>query len=134
LAAVLTYFAVGVAYMPLVFAEMKKDKTATPQDSTAVATQQGTAVASPAAAPRADVAKSDEKKGGSFFLAMGALVAFAFALPVMAIFSSGAGGILSALIIGIGIRQAWRMSGAPTLAIAGPFRVGGTAPAAAGSA
>jgi hypothetical protein len=142
LAAVLTYFAVGVAYMPLVFAEMKKDKTATPQDSTAVATQQGTAVASqqgtavasPAAAPRADVAKSDEKKGGSFFLAMGALVAFAFALPVMAIFSSGAGGILSALIIGIGIRQAWRMSGAPTLAITGPFRVGGTTPAAAGSA
>jgi hypothetical protein len=142
MAAVLTYFAVGVAYMPLVFAEMKQDKTATTQDSTAVAKpqgaavaeQQGAAVAAPAAAPKADVAKSGEKKSGSVLLAMGTLVAFAFALPVMAIFSSGPGGILSALIIGFGIRQAWRMSGAPTLAITGPFRVGGTATVAAGSA
>lgn len=80
LAAVLTYFAVGAAYLPLVMGDMRTS-------------------------------------------GIGALIFLAFSLPVMAIFSGGSG-IISALIIGIGIRQAWRMSGAPALAVTGPFRLG----------
>jgi hypothetical protein len=129
LAAVLTYFAVGVAYMPLMFSEMKKDKTAKTQDSTAVVAQQGKPAASASsssadAATKAGAEKADEDGGGSFLLGIGALIAIAFSLPVMMVFSSGAG-IISALIIAIGMRQAWQMSGAPALAITGPFRVGG---------
>jgi hypothetical protein len=132
LAAVLTYFAVGVAYMPLLVTEMKKDKAAKPQDSTAVVAQKGAAVASSAAATRSGAEEPTQEKSGSFLLGIGALIAIAFSLPVMMIFSSGSG-ILSALIIAIGMRQAWRMSGASTAAITGPFRLGGNAGAASAS-
>jgi hypothetical protein len=40
-------------------------------------------------------------------------------------------GLISALIIFIGLRQAWRMTGRPELVISGPYKVGtGPAPAA----
>jgi len=104
------------------------------QRAAPVVAQQGTSAASSAAATRADASEPTQKKSGSALLAIGALLAFAFSLPVMAVFGSGTGGVLSALIIAIGIYQAWRMSGAPTLAITGPFRVGGNTAAVAGSA
>ena len=37
-----------------------------------------------------------------------------------------AGALAGGLIIGVGMRQAWRMTGAPTLMIFGPYRVGTT--------
>ena len=83
-------------------------------------------------ATKADDAQADDKKGGSFLFAIGALLAFAFSLPVIAIFSGGSG-VLTALIIAIGLRQAWQMTGAPALKITGPFRVGGDAIAAGAS-
>lgn len=134
LAAVLTYFAIGAAYTALGVQAMIKESADKKQDSTAVVAQQGASAASSAAATRADASEPSQKKSGSALLAIGALLAFAFSLPVMAVFGSGTGGVLSALIIAIGIYQAWRMSGAPTLAITGPFRVGGNAAAAAGRA
>ena len=122
LAAVLTYFAVGAAYLPLVFGEMRKNDAATQQDSTAVLAQQGKPTASPSPAPVVVVDESGQKESGSLLLGLGGLVVLAFSLPVMTIFSGGSG-IISALIIGIGMRQAWQMSGAPALTITGPFRL-----------
>jgi hypothetical protein len=50
------------------------------------------------------------------------------ALPVMAIFSSGVGGILTGIIIGVGLRQAWYMNRNPGKPVFhGPFRVGAPA-------
>jgi hypothetical protein len=48
---------------------------------------------------------------------------YIFALPIMVI-TSGGSGILTAIIIAIGLRQAWHMTAAPSLTIAGPYRVG----------
>jgi len=144
LAIVLTYFAVGMAYMAVGIQEMVKDRAAKKQDaaavaapqgkqdSAAVASQEGQSAASSSAASKTDDAPSEEKKGGSVLLAIGALLAFAFSLPVIAIFSGGSG-VLTALIIAIGLRQAWQMTGAPALKITGPFRVGGDAIAAGAS-
>ena len=132
LAAVLTYFAVGVAYMPLLFSETKKDRATQTQDSTAVAAQQGTPTTSSAAAAKAGVEEPTQKEKSSFLFGIGALIALAFSLPVMMVFSSGSG-ILSAVIIAIGMRQAWQLSGASRLAITGPFRVGGNLGAAVAS-
>lgn len=133
LAAVLTYFAIGAAYTALGVQAMIKERADTKQDSTAVVAQRGTSAVASTATTSADAREPTQKKSGSALLAIGGLLAFAFSLPVMTVFGSGSGGILSALIIAIGIYQAWRMSGAPTLGITGPFRVGGNA-AAAGSA
>jgi hypothetical protein len=51
-------------------------------------------------------------------------------LPILVI-TGGGSGIITAIIIAVGMRQAWRMTGAPVLKIAGPFRVGSGAPATA---
>lgn len=77
----------------------------------------------------------DSLSGGAIVgvLALGVLAAilFALALPIMAIFSSLPGGLISALIIGFGMVQAWQLTGRAKLDIEGPFRVGGSAPPAA---
>ena len=50
------------------------------------------------------------------------------ALPFYVVFRSGAGGILTAIIIGVGLRQAWWMNRDPGKPVFhGPFRVGATA-------
>jgi hypothetical protein len=54
------------------------------------------------------------------------------ALPVMVVFGSLPSGLLSAIIIFVGIHHAWRMTAAPPLKIAGPYRVGAQPSAAAG--
>lgn len=48
-----------------------------------------------------------------------------FALPIMSIVGSLPGGLLSALIIGIGLHQAWSMTGPHKLMVSGPYKVGG---------
>ena len=63
---------------------------------------------------------------------IGALVPLVFALPVISVFSSLPFGLISALIIFIGMRQAWVMTAPHVIDISGPFKVGtGTAPTAA---
>ncbi len=60
---------------------------------------------------------------------IGALIPLIFALPVIAIFGSLPFGLISALIIFIGMRQAWVMTGPHVIDISGPFKVGtGTTP------
>jgi hypothetical protein len=52
------------------------------------------------------------------------LSAFVAALPVLMAWSSFPSGLISAFIIVIGMRQAWKMTGAPSWQILGPYRVG----------
>jgi len=46
------------------------------------------------------------------------------ALPVIVVIGSMPSGLITALIIFFGIRQAMRMTAAPVLRISGPFRIG----------
>ena len=57
-------------------------------------------------------------------LAVAMLLGFVAILPVLVIVGSLPGGILSALIIFFGMRQAWKMTAAPVIEILGPYRVG----------
>ena len=52
-----------------------------------------------------------------------------FALPVDVIVSSFPSGLISAAIIGFGIHQAWRMTGAHLREVTGPYAVGTRPPA-----
>jgi len=65
--------------------------------------------------------------GGVSVVALGATFLLIFVLPVMAVIGSGASGILSVIIIGVGLRQAWRMTAGHTVTITGPYKVGGSA-------
>jgi hypothetical protein len=44
----------------------------------------------------------------------------------MAVMGSGASGIISVIIIGVGLLQAWRMTAGHTVTITGPYKVGGS--------
>lgn len=151
LATVLTYWAVGLAYTPLAFKGMTDggksaaDTTVvsadslgkTVGDSAAIAATSDTvAAAADSAAAAAPViaadsaATSGSKSDMSPLKALGLLFVMVFALPAIYVASSMPGGILSAIIILIGMRQAWSMTGAPPLDISGPYKVG-AAPARA---
>ncbi len=134
LAVVLTYFAVGLAYTPLAFKGMQKSDDAavsdsaaagraTPADSAAAkAVTPPDSLASSSLATKDLTASATSTEGAiSIWGALGALALLTFALPVMSVYSSMPGGLLSAAIIGFGMRQAWQMTRAPVVQIKGPF-------------
>jgi hypothetical protein len=127
LALVLTYWSVGLAYVPLAL-------TGSTQQQTASTPANATDAAPPAAAPPATTAPARSADGKiNLPIALAFLFVFSLALPVLAVFASLPGGLLSAVIIGVGMHQAWRMTAAPRLIVTGPLRVGtGAEPAIQG--
>jgi hypothetical protein len=151
LAAALTYLSVGMAYSPLALKPILTGRAGSlitrgvSKSPTSTATRPAPAAApvapsadslSPAATPPVPV-KSRPKATRSrrmtprlFVYGAAALAVFVFILPIIAVIGSLPAGLISALIIGIGMRRAWRMTGdtgsdAPGVTvIAGPFRVG----------
>jgi Flp pilus assembly protein TadB len=111
LALLLTYWAVGLAYTPITFQQLAKEDTKE-QGQTATDT------AAPASAE-----SPDEARAINIPVVLAILLGFSVVLPVLVVFGSLPGGLLSALIIGIGMRQAWQMTGVPTLQISGPYRI-----------
>jgi hypothetical protein len=111
LAAVLTYMAVAMAYTPVAIQEaMREAKPA--------------AQATAATTPEAE--RPVPAKPGRARLVVG-LVFFSglmLALPVLVVIGSMPSGLISALIIFLGMRQAWKMTSAPIMRVAGPFRIG----------
>ena len=112
LALVLTYWAVGLAYVPFAFSSAA-DESQTPSTATAGAP-----------APQVESAPvSDDSSDTSFGFAAVMLFALSFALPVLSVVSSLPGGLISAAIIAFGMHQAWRMTGAPEVQITGPYQI-----------
>ena len=149
LAAVLTYWAVGLAYTPLAFkgesdgdaekpaavaSDSARDSVTASVSASTTAPAPAAAIASSSDSAKAPAAGNEEGKDGdgSLLVAFGVLFALVFALPVMVVFGSLPSGLLSAIIIFVGIHQAWRMTAAPPLKISGPYRVGAQPSAAAG--
>ena len=128
LAAVLTYLAVALAYSPLAIREAMHD-TKPPAQATAAPSTSG-ADASTAQAgddnANADTGRSAAARPGTgrLVLSVVVLLGLMVALPVLVVIGSLPSGLISAFIIFIGMRQAWKMTGAPVLRVAGPYRVG----------
>jgi hypothetical protein len=114
LAIVLTYWAVGLAYMPFVFTG---DSRAPDAQMLAPAPTEA-AFADPEPAPAAEPLGA-----AGAVIGIGLLFALSFVLPVLSVFSSMPGGLISAAIIAFGMQQAWRMTAAPHIVITGPFRI-----------
>jgi hypothetical protein len=110
MAVILTYWAVGLAYTPIVF------KAGREQNQQAAQTQ-----ANPPASEGVDAAGTSDV---NLPLAITMLLGFSLALPVLVVIGSLPGGFISAAIIAFGMRQAWRMTAAPQVQIAGPYRIG----------
>jgi hypothetical protein len=112
IAVVLTYWSVGLAYLPLVIAGMREPQASVQSGASDAGT--------PAPAPAQSPADGDI----NLPVAVVYLGGFTLALPVLLVFGSLPGGLISAAIIGFGMRQAWVMTAAPQFTISGPFRVG----------
>ena len=110
LAVVLTYTSVALAYAPFAVATaMNRSRPTTSESANAVSQPTG---GRDTATPVATI--------------VGLVPAFAFilALPLLVVFGNLPSGLISGFIIAIGMRQAWRMTGAPMVEILGPYRVG----------
>ena len=115
LAVCLTYGSIALAYTPLAI------KEAMAADRTASASATGGAGNAAEGASAMPVTRS-------LALAVVVTAGLIAALPILVIVGSLPSGLISAFIIFIGMRQAWKMTGAPRFLIRGPYRVG-TAPA-----
>jgi hypothetical protein len=130
LAVVLTYFAVGLAYAPLAFKSFSEGSS--PTDA-AVADSAGigaSAAANDSAAgtenggATAPSAPATASSAPGILLALGVTFLFIFALPVMYIAGSMPSGLISAIIILVGMQQAWKMTAKADVPISGPYKVG----------
>lgn len=115
LAVALTYASIALAYTPIAVKQAMADRGVQKTSATAAAT-------APVDSTRAMT--TPPASGGSTLVALAFLLALIAALPVLVVIGSFPSGLISALIIFIGMRQAWTMTGAPPLQILGPFRVG----------
>ena len=114
IAVLLTYWAVGLAYVPLVLRDAAASRREQPQAEQAGAVQ------------TAEPTEDEDKEGArrvSAPLALGLLGGFSLALPVLAVIASLPSGLISAAIIAFGMQQAWRLTRAPQLVMTGPYRI-----------
>jgi hypothetical protein len=117
LAVVLTYLSVGLAYLPVAIKATAKTSESAAASDPKTSGDTGGQKISPARAP----------SSVSLSRVAGFVLLFSLALPVLVVFGSLPSGLLSGLIIGIGMRQAWRMTSAPALVVAGPYQIGPSA-------
>ncbi len=140
LAAVLTYYSVGLAYLPVA---IKGAWSAAQTDSARVISSDSgkASVTAPAPAPAASSVADSVPAASSpadtitttvditpsstsgLLIGVGVLLGGAFILPVIIVFGSMPSGLISALIILFGMQQAWKMTAAPGLAFHGPLSV-----------
>jgi hypothetical protein len=112
LAVLLTYLSIALAYAPIAIKEIAST-TQSKQESAQPATR----------APADDTATAPPRPANAF-ASLVVLAGLLLALPILAIVGSLPSGLISAVIIFIGMRQAWKMTGAPMLLVRGPYRVG----------
>lgn len=146
LAVFLTYLGIGVAYAPFAY-EGIRDNFRAEADSIRHADSARTLMERPASELSGDEAALEAARLDSIILATEApaarpetgplafMVGMAFilvgilTLPVIATVGGLPGSLISLLIYSFAIMQAWRMTGSARIEIAGPFQVGGAAPA-----
>jgi hypothetical protein len=124
LAVALTYVSVAFAYLPIAMQGAMEDAgpaATSVLDRADTAPASGVATADTTAAAATPAGTSFG--GGDLALGAGMLVLLALALPVIVVVGSLPSGLVSALIIGIGMHQAWGMTGAAQVPITGPYRV-----------
>jgi hypothetical protein len=125
LAAVLTYLSVALAYAPLAIQQAMGEKPAPQAASTVSAAGADSSSSQGIAGP------AQPRRGrGRTVLGLVVLSGLMAALPVLVVIGSFPSGLISAFIIFIGMRQAWKMTCAPVMRVVGPYRVGAPRPAA----
>jgi len=131
LAAALTYLAVAMAYSPLAIQEAMQDKKPAAQSAAATASADASPPISDTSVDPDTGRPVQRPSNGRLLFSVVVLGGLMLALPVLVVVGSFPSGLISAFIIFLGMRQAWKMTTAPVLMIAGPYRVGASQAATA---
>ncbi len=126
LATVLTYFAISVSYVPAMLMQMVEE------GEQASATAGAVTAAAPSAVPDEAVTGVDEASAltpGVTPAGIGALIGIAGVMlaiaPIRVVISDFPGSLISVVIIGIGLVQAWQGARRQSLEFKGPFKLAG---------
>jgi hypothetical protein len=120
LAVALTYASIALAYAPIAVRQVI-DANGSAQSAESATTGSNSSGTAAVESERPATTEPTGRRAAASFASLAVLIA---ALPVIVVLGSLPSGLISAFIIFIGMRQAWRMTGAPLLQIRGPFRVG----------
>lgn len=137
LAMALTYAAIVSSYVPDVFKELKKgfeqQQTATAGQASKPAGSGATSTGPATTAPISPAKPAGEPKMTPARMAVGLfiLVLLLFVISCAIPFLAGIKNIMGIIIIGIALYEAWKINKKAPIPIAGPFRVGAGAQAAA---
>lgn len=134
LAVFLTYLGIGLAYAPFALEALRESSGAEADSARAAPSADSLADAGePAPAPgtagEPSVTPGGNPDAAGFLLAVGVLLLGILTLPVVISVGGLPGSLISLLIYGFAIVQAWRLTASATVAFTGPFRVGGISPA-----
>ena len=116
-AALLTYAAVAVAFVPIALHSIGQKNARQAQ----VAQQSSTSPDGSQAKAPAVRTKAQGSHWGKFFLGIAALLGIGLISPFLELTSSFVGGLLNLFIIFIGMRFAWQMMAVKTVSVDGPF-------------
>jgi hypothetical protein len=122
----LTYFAVSMSAVPIGIYESIKDaksKSHPVSSSTSDPASSGKvdSGSNNSAGPEAKAVANDEKPGVGIGKLLGTLLFYGLASPFLEL-QNPVNGALGIVILLVGLRIAWRLTGAPKIAIIGPFQ------------
>jgi hypothetical protein len=129
LAAGITYFAIATTFVPMALKEIAESADAAKTEAVSGATGGAAADESEVKAPVTEAGSTTggtnesapaEDEAISPILAIVALVGLTLALPILVAFG---GGVLSLLIVGFGVWEAWRVNKRVTIDITGPHEL-----------
>jgi hypothetical protein len=116
LAVALTYFSITFSYVPVAIQQIRKTAQVN-QGQKSETAKDGPTQAGPAPSL------------GGLVVGIGYLTAIMMAAPFLNL-SSGLGGILGIIIIGVGLQRAWRLTAGDPRPLTGPYQREGAAPVA----
>ncbi|MEK7952164.1 hypothetical protein [Luteolibacter soli] len=134
LAAGITYFAIAATYVPTALKEIAETSGSGQVEAVSGTTEgittDGKAAKAPATQPEAATAETNKtvptgEEEISPVLAIIALVGLTLALPILAAFG---GGVISLLIVGFGVWEAWRLNKRIKIDITGPHELASQPP------
>jgi len=122
-AVALTYAAVSLSAVPIGISYIMKEKKSAAASAVSHSPSSSTATASNSESLSTDSTTADPaaKPKMSFGAAIGALLFAGLASPFLEL-QGGFSGVIGLVIIFVGMRIAWKMTGAPLLEILGPFQ------------
>ena len=120
-AVALTYAAVSLSAIPVGIYYIVKEKNATKISHAPDSSPASNSTLPGSASPQDDPPASGQKSTARLTSAAGALLFAGLASPFLEL-SEGVSGLIGLVIIFVGIRIAWKMTGRPPLEILGPFQ------------